>query len=248
MLKNPDITIRTANDVVEAIKSEMKDSTKKFEFCIVESFPDFEREVGRDELPINGTSQLHSMYITDETLYFSEHSCLDCTVNLLCETCEKIPQANIGDVVRGNSPESDEDSEVIDDDEDSLNAEDEDTEDEETEDETTYDDENECIGIGDIVWAKHGKVWSPARVVGSEAVPKDILREFGRSLQGKIIVKWWGEEMYAALLERQVEILARNKIDEFRATKSTLISKLYHQAVVEPQIENYMKIHLHEFI
>ena len=48
MLKNLNITARIANDIVNAIKSEMKDKTEKYEFCIVESFPEFKKGKKRD--------------------------------------------------------------------------------------------------------------------------------------------------------------------------------------------------------
>ena len=92
---------------------------------------------------------------------------------------------------------------------------------------------HECINIGDIVWGKHGRTWYPARVMGRDELPDDILQYLGRNLDGKHIVKWWGEENFSALEESKVEPLARNKTDELRANRSQYISKLYHQAVAE---------------
>ena len=76
-------------------------------------------------------------------------------------------------------------------------------------------------------------MWYPAKVVGLEDVPQNILHQLGRNLDGKTIVKWWGEENFSALHEKNVDMLARNKIDEFRANRSALISKMYHKAVAE---------------
>ena len=47
MLKNLNITTHTADDIVNAIKSEMKDKTENIGFCIIESFPEFERKENR---------------------------------------------------------------------------------------------------------------------------------------------------------------------------------------------------------
>ena len=45
MLKNLNITARTADDIVNAIKSKMRDKAEKFEFCIAESFPEERKEM-----------------------------------------------------------------------------------------------------------------------------------------------------------------------------------------------------------
>ena len=70
MLKNTNITARTADDIVNAIKSKAMGKTDKFEFCIVESFPEFERGKKRDDLPINWIKQFHSMHVCYDTLVF----------------------------------------------------------------------------------------------------------------------------------------------------------------------------------
>ena len=48
-----------------------------------------------------------------------------------------------------------------------------------------------------------------------------------------MIVKWWDEDNYSALSEADVEPLAQNRIDEFRANRSAKISRAYHKAVAE---------------
>ena len=88
---------------MNVIKSEMKDKTEKLEFCVVESFPKFERGKKRDELPISGIKQLYSMYVRNDTLYFLEESCLNCTVSTMCESCLDTPEAKVDDIARGVS-------------------------------------------------------------------------------------------------------------------------------------------------
>ena len=78
----------------------MKDKTENIGFCIIESFPEFERKK-IDELPINGIKQLHNMHVLDDTLYFLEESCLNCTVSTMCESCPNTPEAKIDDIARG---------------------------------------------------------------------------------------------------------------------------------------------------
>ena len=233
MLKNPDLTVHSAEDVVEAIKTEMKEKTKKFEFCIIEPYPEFVRATDRDELGISGINQLHSFYVRGENLYFSEQSCTDCTISKMCQECSTTPDATMTDHLRratSTTEPVDVEEPLVDGDDDG-NTDDDDLS---GESENESDGEGEdCVTIGDIVWGKHGRVWYPAKVVSNEDVPANTMRSLGRNLVGKVIVKWWGEENYSALQEKNVEKLARNQIDEFRANRSQLISKMYYQAVAE---------------
>ena len=41
------------------------------------------------------------MYVHDDTLYFLEESCLNCTVSTMCESCPNTPEAKIDDIARG---------------------------------------------------------------------------------------------------------------------------------------------------
>ena len=68
--------------------------------------------------------------------------------------------------------------------------------------------------------------------------PENIRQYLGRNLEGKRIVKWWGEENISTLAEKNVEPLARNQADEFRANRSKLINKLYDKVVAESIIED----------
>ena len=64
------------------------------------------------------------------------------------------------------------------------------------------------INVGTIVWGKHGRIWYPAVVVSRDEVPNITLQKIGRNLNGKILVKWRGENNYSALRENCVEQLA----------------------------------------
>ena len=163
MLANLNITACTVDDIVNAIKSEMKDTTEKFEFCIVESFPEFERGKKRDELPINCIKELHSMYARDKTLYFLEESCLNCTVSTMCESCLDTPEAKTDDIAKGVPAKKKTDGGNQDDDNQAENIavdeEDERNTDNVSDDESDADEcADECLNIGDIIWGKHGRV------------------------------------------------------------------------------------------
>ena len=97
---------------------------------------------------------------------------------------------------------------------------------------------DDCFNIVDIVWGKYGRIWYPAVAAALEDVPENICQYLGCNIEGKRIVKWWGEEDFSALAEKNVEPLAQNQVDEFWAKRSKVISKLYHQAVTKSIMED----------
>ena len=239
MMKDQDLTINTADDVVNVIKKDSKKKTMKYDFFHIESFPEFERLKERDELVIDGIMQLHSFIVNDEKLYFKTLSCTNCAVNVLCDTCSSSPDADKSYIHRANEQEDiaaegeiqEErgDEELIIDEEDDGKTDDD--SDLEEEDEVESEDVNECNNIGDIVWGKHGRTWYPAIVVGMEEIPHDVMLQLSPNLKGKQIVRWWGEQNYSALDERNIEPLERNRVDEFRANRSphTLVNCITRQ-------------------
>ena len=111
MLKDKDITIHTADDVVSVIQREMKEKTKNFQFCVVESFPEFERCTEWDELKIHGISKLHCFFLRDGNLYFAEESCTDCSVSKMCASCSTTPDATTEHIKRAIDWDDDEEEE-----------------------------------------------------------------------------------------------------------------------------------------
>ena len=97
-------------------------------------------------------------------------------------------------------------------------------------DENGYDD-GTAVAPGDIVWGLHGRIWHPAHVIHDSEVPINVASKLGKQ-SGKLIVKWW-DGNYSSLPENKIELLGRNKIDEFRANRSAKIGKEYHLAVAE---------------
>ena len=229
MMKDENIVIKTAQDVVDVARSDVAEKTDKYAFSVIEAFDAFERSTERDELVIDGITQLHSFIVKDDKLYFATESCTNCKVHEMCADCAGATlDADRTYIRQGNN-----DDEVIESESIVRDSEDEGKTDDDSDDEAGEREENECIHIGDIVWGKHGRVWYPAKVVGQEEVPELVLQHLGRNLDGKHLVKWWGEDNFSTLEESKIEHLARNKIDELRANRSKHISKLYHQAVAE---------------
>ena len=83
MFKDNEIEIRSADSVIEIIRSEIKEQTKCFEFFLVEKFDEFEliADKDRDELQITGITCVHSLVTQDDKLYIEDLSCIKCTVN-----------------------------------------------------------------------------------------------------------------------------------------------------------------------
>ena len=70
--------------------------------------------------------------------------------------------------------------------------------DSDSDDEEETRDVDECTNIGDIVWAKHGRAWYPATIVGLDVVPPQVLQHLGRNLDKKQIVKWRGNDPWVS--------------------------------------------------
>ena len=80
MLKDEDLEVRTVDQAIAVINSNLKDKTKTFQFFLVQPFPEFERNLSRKELAITGIKQLHSMTVVSDNLYAREISCINCTL------------------------------------------------------------------------------------------------------------------------------------------------------------------------
>ena len=182
------------------------------------------------------------MYVRDDTLYFLEESCLNCTVSTMHESCLDSPEAKFDDIARsvptkkktddGNQDEDNQAGNIVGGEEDERNT------NNESDNESDADKcADECLNIGDVVLDKHGIVWYPAVAAVLDDVPKNIRQYLGCNLEGERIVKWWGEASFSALAKYNVEPLAQNLVDEFQANRSKLISELYHQPVVASIME-----------
>ena len=91
----------------------------------------------------------------------------------------------------------------------------------------------ECVSGGDIVCAKHEKVWYLAQVFTQNEIPEHVLQKLTKNIQGKLFVKCWGEDNFSVITESNVEPLAQNKVDEHRPTRSSQMPKAHHSALSE---------------
>ena len=120
ILKDPDIVIRTADDMVEIIQRGLEKcltGSEKYKFVHVETIPMFDREKVPVEIPIKGIRSLHSFSMVDGGVLSSQLSCLQCTVAAKCSSCCK---ENLSVIHRcSSSGDSEEEDVEEDDDEDS---------------------------------------------------------------------------------------------------------------------------------
>ena len=92
LMRNPDISIITADDLVENIKKGLEKcagSSHKYSFMVVESFPKFIRATQSLELTVPGIRSKHSFTVHEGGVLASQLSCQACTVSDLCHVCKK---------------------------------------------------------------------------------------------------------------------------------------------------------------
>ena len=234
MLKDEDLEVRTVEQAIAVIQENLKDKSKTFEFFLIQPFPPFDRNPSRKELAIEGIKQLHSMIVVSDKLYAREISCTTCTSSTLCNDCKSSVFATTEYIANPDSETNPNSEECVDEeriqDSDDEGQSDVDTDDVQTDSE---DDAQDNVSPGTYVWGKIGRIWYPAIVVAQNDIPSETLQKLGRNVAGKVLVRWVGEGNYSALRENCVELLARNKTDEYRANKSNHISKMYHLALSE---------------
>ena len=187
MFKKDNIEIRDVDVVVHIIRSEVKEQTKKIDFFVIEKIDPFERILDRDSLEISGISRVHSLVAKDNKLYLHELSCNKCTVNEVCEECLADEGATQEDIIKGNEFNDEETDDVFHDDDDDGQS------DASSDDDDSEDDES--VTSGGIVWAKHVRIWYPAKVCAAGEVPETVLSKLGRSLGGKVIVKAYSQNL-----------------------------------------------------
>ena len=92
------------------------------------------------------------------------------------------------------------------------------------------DDEEDEFNPGDVIWAKHGRIWYPAQICTLSDVPSNLQHRF-RVQNNKVIVKWFRESNFSSVNSSQIDVLAENLVDAARAAKSTFIMDQYNIAL-----------------
>lgn len=155
-------------------------------------------------------------------------TCVQCTPAKLCEQCSSC-EPSISTV--DEDTDKPEQEIICNDDEDDgptdLSSSDPDS-----------DIDEESFKPGDVVWAKHGRMWYPARVVSPFDVPEHLKGPLTRHLtQSKVLVKWYGEDNFSSITIDHLDYLAENKIDSARASRSHNMLLLYQEALADLRCE-----------
>ena len=152
--------VRSLEDVVNLIKSEMKESTKKFNFLVVEEFGFIERDNDRQAEAVPNISKLHAFRIIGKQLVGRPWTCTDCTVQNLCESCQ---EGNFNVLVmEGDDTESESPSDEIENfyDEDDAGQ----TYQSGSNETDSENDDKDSIEPGNIVCGLFGRSWYPGYV------------------------------------------------------------------------------------
>ena len=223
--------ITEVREIVDIIKKEVKNVTPKFEFLVVEEFPPFEREENILNYPLVGILNIHTLKLHPDGILAQTLSCLDCKAQSLCLKCSASdPTISVED---DDTPE--EVPECIQDEDDDGPS---DMSDASTSSDTDSYLEEESFKPGDVVWARHGRIWYPAKVLSPTEVPDHLKSSLLRHLtQNKVVVKWYGEDNYTTISVQHVNHLAENKLDVARAARSHSMQLLYQQALADVRVE-----------
>ena len=213
--------VQTAADVVTLLHKGVSESTKKFNFLHIEEFPSLARipSKERDSYPVEKIMSMHSIRtIPNGSGLLAQHlTCLKCTTSKFCETCEE----------RTTSDENNNDNDEYDYDEMCT------ANDSGSDSQSEYDSEDVYeaeFKAGDVVWGKYGKTWYPAKVCAVTELPVSLLKKLKGSYD-LIPLKWYVENTFSLIRSRFVDVLAQNRVDEARASKSAETLQKYNEAV-----------------
>ena len=93
ILRNPDLVILTADDLVKAIKKGLEKScikSEKYSFIHVETIQPSDRAEAVTEIPIPGIQNLHSFTVLKGGILACQLSCHRCTVRTVCDSCQTL--------------------------------------------------------------------------------------------------------------------------------------------------------------
>ena len=134
---------------------------------------------------------LHSPKFDGHKIFLTDLTCLECSIETFCDDCKTLKQINNTNVI---SPEKNEYLELTDIEKtDSNNNKDahfhDDYDQGQTDeaDESSEDEEGE-FSLGDVIWAKLGRIWYPVRICSFNDVLNNLQHRF--CLQNnKVIIK-----------------------------------------------------------
>ena len=204
------------DDILAVIQNESKQSTKKFDFFIVEKVGWFHKRFANSSeyCEIDGIMALYSLKFDVHKIVLRDLTCK--TLKQIDETnvitLEKVEYVDLTDIKNTNNNE---DAQFHDDDQGQTNESDESSEDEE-----------EKFNPGDVIWAKHGRIFYPGQICSLNDVPSNLQHRF--LVQNKVIVKSFGENNFPSVNSSQIDVLGENLVDAARAAKSIFVAEQYN--------------------
>ena len=91
-------------------------------------------------------------------------------------------------------------------------------------DESNEDEEQKCGDVwcrGDMIWAKHARIWYPAQICSLNDVRSNLQHWFPVQ-NNKVLVKWFGENNFSSVSSSQIDVLHENLVDVARAARSIM--------------------------
>ena len=253
LLRNPDFTILSAEDLVSAIKQGLEKSTEcseKYSFLVVETIPRFSRSNATLELPVSGIRAFHSFTVHEGGILASKLTCQTCTVSTICISCQFSTPVITKDKVEAALVCLQQRREALDEDvsDEDSNSEETEVEDNasETEDDLASDacidedrkgvasseEDDDITEPGSIVWVCWGSRWYPAKVVLLAEVPEPVRRSLRKDTGRSVVVKFFGDEDYSRVDIGKMEELGMTSTD-LRRSRSPGIMLKYNLALAD---------------
>lgn len=217
--------VTSAKEVVDIVNKNLKEKMPKFKILKSVHFPKLKRIPAKERvgMEFDGIMCTHSITVRKDGLIADQLSCFQCTASKICEECMAKDL-----VITNPGAETDESEDEIIYDSDDEGA----TDDEESDCEENLDDETP-FNRGDIVWAKCGKRFYPAKIVGKDEVPAQYHKAlFSVASANHAVVSWYGENRFSRVHVSKIDILAESREDNARAASLDILP-LYNLAVRE---------------
>ena len=221
--------ISNSKDVVRLIKEATKLQTPKFDFFLVDEFPFVERipEKERDSFIINGITKLHHLVVKDNGILADETPCVNCCPDMLCEECDKKDVYYDAEEIY-NEKDSDIDENMV------VGEDGEDVGKSKEWNSGDSDNEGTLAAPGDIVWARYGRCFYPAKIISYSGLPSNLQSGLFRKKKSEsVIVKWYGESNFSWVRLKNIDELAENKIDNARASMNKSMQQTYQLALAD---------------
>ena len=250
LLRNEDLTIHSAQELVTEYRKVAPERTKKYSFCHVEAFHRFPR-IEKDSRPyivIPAIRSIHSIHYKGQGLLAQKLSCLQCcTFAGLCDACSRLKITVKEEKIQrclAKFPVAEVEAEIEEDDdlpsdyefdtdneggEDSGGGSDDGGTSDSDCDATEGDEPKEEFPIGCVVWAARYRKRIPAIVCGIDDIPQERKRVLRTKRIDMCYIQYLGSDNFSVVSKSQLLRLAANPID-MQLKKNTTVD-IYQMAL-----------------